>query len=174
MKCALMPEGDSMRLECETDFEVVNPTNEIQRYSHAIQFEQVENPTVHSMNLVSVQENYSVAPALAGKADDPVVLEAKGREVKIMPASQGITYRFGAKCSMIYPKEFFYALHVGHPTIGITVEVVPPTGFDVTASPTPTCTKNLWIYEKLFMPGEHVDIRWQQKSAALATNGGAK
>jgi hypothetical protein len=170
MKCVLIPSGESMRLELECDFEVVNPTNESHKYSHCVQCERVEKPSAGLMTLVSGQENYSFIPNLSDKSDDPIVLEARGHEIDVMPSSKGVTYRFGTKFSMVYPKEFFYAVHVGVPTIGMTIEVVPPEGYEVTASPTLTCAKNLWKYDKLFMPGEHVDIRWQRTSDGQIPN----
>jgi hypothetical protein len=151
-----------MLLEIETDFELINPTGDSQNFSHCIQVERVEKPTMHLLTLLSSQENYSDVPKLENKKDDPIVLEARGKEVMIQPSAKGVVYRFGSKFSMVYPEEFFYAVHVGMPTIGMTVEVVPPAGYDVTAFSTPTKAKNLWKYEKLFMPGEHVDIRWQR------------
>lgn len=163
MRCTFVPVEDAMRLELECDFEVINPTNEIHRYSHAIQCEKVEKPEVHLMTLISDQDAYSFVPdRLESKKDDPEVLEARAKEIGIAPSTKGLTYTFGAKFSMTYPEEFFYAVHVGTPTIGMTIEVVPPPGFAVTASPTPTFAKNIWKYDKLFMPGEHVDIRWQR------------
>jgi hypothetical protein len=163
-KCVFAPQNDSMILDLDCSFEVVNPTNEAQRFRHVVQCERVEKPTIHLMTLISEQENYSRTPPLNDKADDPVVLEGDAGEIEIQPSKKGLTYRFGTKFSMVYPKEFFYSLHVGVPTIGITVEVDPPAGFEVTVSPTPICAKNLWKHDRLFMPGEHVDVRWQRST----------
>lgn len=170
LKCTLKPEQGSMRLNVECRFEVVNPTNETHKYLHAVQCERVEKPTAGLMTLVSEQQTYGFVPSLTYKADDPLVLEAKGEEIDISPAAKGTTYKFGSKFSMLYPEEFFYAVHVGVPTIGMTIEVEPPEGFQVTASPTRTCAKNIWTYDKLFMPGEHVDIRWERSNPVRNSN----
>ena len=150
-----------MRLEMDCSFEVVNPTGESAKYPHAVQCEIVEKPSPILMTLVSGQESYSFIPPITVKNDDPNVLEMKGREVDILPAVKGISYRFGSKFSMTYPEEFFYAVHVGVPTIGMIIEVIAPEDYEVTASPTSASAPNVWKYEKLFMPGEHVDIRWR-------------
>jgi hypothetical protein len=152
-----------MNLEMDCSFEVINPTGEPVKYPHAVQCEIVEKPSPGLMTLVSSQENYSFVPPITVKSDDPNVREMKGPDVTILPAVKGVSYRFGSKFSMIYPEEFFYAIHVGVPTIGMIVEVIAPEDYEVTASPTPTSAQNVWRYEKLFMPGEHIDIRWQRK-----------
>jgi hypothetical protein len=125
-KCVLSPIQSSRRLNLECNFEVLNPTNEAHKYARLVQCERVEKPTIHSMTLISQQENYNKTPELANKGDGPVVLEACAGVIEIQPSLKGITYRFGTNFSTIYPLEFFYALHVGVPTIGISVEVVPP------------------------------------------------
>jgi hypothetical protein len=162
MKCILTPEDGFMHLDLDYRFEVVNPTNDAHEYVHVVQCERVEKPKPGLMTLVSGQENYGFVPNLTLKADDPRVLEAVARKVSILPARKGTTYKFGSKFSMTYPEEFFYAVHVGVPTIGMTIEVASPPGFEVSASPTPTCAQNIWVYDKLFMPGEHVDVRWER------------
>jgi hypothetical protein len=161
LKCRLLPESASMRLEIEYSCDVINPTHEAIAYCQAIQAERVENPQVHLMTLISAQENYSISPELQNKSDDPVVLEAKAPEIKLAP---NMTYRFGCQYSLTYPRQFFYALHFGMPTIGVTIEIFSPDGFEVTASQTSIHAANLWRYDDLFMPGDHVDIRWQQRS----------
>lgn len=162
MKCILTPQENSMLLNLECTFEIINPTNEAQKYVHCVQCEDVEKPAIKALTLISEKDSYSTVPALTGKKDDPTVLEAIAKEIEIQPASKGLTYHFGTNFSMIYPLEFFYALHVGTPTIGMTIEIVPPEGFNVTVSPSPTYTKNIWKHDKLFMPGEHVDVRWKK------------
>ena len=167
LKCVLIPEDDKMRLEMDVSFEVFNPTGEALKYRHAPQFERVENPKVHLLALVSGSGvSYSKTNLkLTPKQGDPEVLEAEAGTTDIEPSSKNISYRFTNKFSLIYPQEFFYAVHVGTPTIGMRIEVVPPKGFKVTASHTPTCTDNIWQYDKLFMPGEHVDVRWERETS---------
>jgi hypothetical protein len=165
MRCSLVPEsGNLMRLECECSFDVVNPTSDAISYPHLAQFEKSENPQYRQMTLVSVQENYAKIPKVTDKADDPWVLEANAGETNIQPSSSHITYRFGTDFSLEYPQEFFHAVHFTHPTIGVTIELLPPVGYEAVASPTKTVAGNTWKYEKLFMPAEHVDIRWRKIS----------
>jgi hypothetical protein len=163
MKCTFTPEQNSMRLDLDCSFEIINPTNEPQNYTHCVQCERVENPTVRALTLISEKDSYSVIPELKPKKDDPFALEASAGDIEIQPMSKGRTYRFGSNFSMIYPLEFFYAVHVGTPTITMTVEVVPLDGFEINASPCPIFTKNIWKHDKLFMPGEHIDVRWERK-----------
>ena len=122
------------------------------------------------MTLISSQKSYTKTPQRTQKPDDSEVWEGIAGITKISPASKGIRYHFKSEFSVTYPQEFFFAMHVGSPTIGITVAVVPPDGFEVKASPVSTSTDNLWKYDRLFMPGEHVDIRWQKKSKTDNSN----
>jgi len=165
LRCVFIPEGDKMRLDMDVSFEVFNPTAEVQKYTHATQFERVEYPESRVMSLISEAGNYSRNDVpFKPKEDDIEVLEAKAGHVNIEPSSKNISYRFSSGFSLLYPLEFFHAVHVGTPTIGMRIEVFPPEGFRVTASQTPTCTENIWQYDGLFMPGQHVDIRWERNS----------
>jgi hypothetical protein len=164
VRCVFVPENDKMRLDMDVSFEVFNPTSEVQDYTHAAQFERVEHPKSRGMFLISEAGSYSKNDVpFKPKDDDIEVLETKAETVKIKPSNKDISYRFSTKFSLIYPLEFFHAVHVGTPTIGMRVEVVPPEGFRITASQTPTCAENIWQYNQLFMPGEHVDIRWERE-----------
>jgi hypothetical protein len=166
--CVLTPESAKMRLDMDVSFEIFNPTELVQTYIHATQFEKVERAKSHVMALVSEVLKYSKKNLDANpKEDDIEVLEVKAGPVEIQPSAKGVTYRFANKFSLVYPLEFFYAIHVGTPTLGMRIEVVPPPGFKVTASHTTTSTTNIWVYDRLFMPGEHVDVRWEQSSECI-------
>jgi hypothetical protein len=164
LRCVLVPENGKVCLNMDVSFEVFNPTDEVQRYRHATQFERVESPNVHVLALISTAVSYSKNDiALKPKSDDTEVLEAEAGPIDIEPSAKGISYRFSGKFSLVYPEEFFYAVHVGTPTIGMRIEITPPKGFRVTASQTPTSTEDVWEYERLFMPGEHIDFRWERE-----------
>jgi hypothetical protein len=166
VKCVLIPENDKMRLDMDVSFDVFNPTDQIREYIHASQFENVEHPKSHVMALISQAGSYSkISVLFSPKNDDIEVLEANAGPTTIKPEREKISYRFSHKLSLSYPLEFFHAIHVGTPTIGMTLEVVPPEGFKVTASQTPTCTENIWRYDRLFMPEEHVNLRWERKNS---------
>lgn len=166
MTCRFIPEqSGQMRLEIQSRFDVVNPTNEAKPFQHILQGERVENLTVRSLTLVSSEGNYTKTPSLQPKQDDPEVVEADGGRIQIQPSSKGLNYTFGTNFSMLYPMEFFLALNFSAPTIGVTIEVFPPEGFEITASATPTHTTNIWRYDKLFMPNEHIDLRWRKNAS---------
>ena len=74
---------------------------------------------------------------------------------------QGISYRFDGKCAVSCPLSF-YCAHFGYPTIGVTVKIEHPQTLEVDAAPTPSHEGNVWRYERLFMPGDHINIRWRQ------------
>jgi hypothetical protein len=167
IKCVLIPENDRMRLDMDVSFEVFNPTTEGQKYIHAAQFEKVEQPKSRGMSLISEARSYCKKDVpFEPRKDDVEVLESNAGSLNIEPSSKKISYKFSTKVSLLYPLEFFHAIHVGTPTIGMHVEVIPPEGFRVTAAHFKNMDHigNIWDYRDLFMPGEHVNIRWERIS----------
>src|SRR5438874_10810139 len=49
-------------------------------------------------------------------------------------------------------------------TIGVTVTIEHPQTLEVAAAQTPAHEGNVWRYERLFMPGDHISIRWKPRS----------
>jgi hypothetical protein len=165
IKCILTPENDKMRLDMDISFEVFNPTAEGQEYIHAAEFEKVEEPKSRGMSLISEARTYSEEEvAFKLKDDDIEVLESSVGPINIEPSIKNISYKFSTKVSLLYPLEFFHAIHVGTPTIGMYVEIIPPKGFRVTSGKSKKMSHagNIWEYRDLFMPGEHVNIRWEK------------
>jgi len=159
----LVPEADFMRIEFEYDFELINPTEEAIDFPLKIDCERAENPNLISLALISSEKNYLWHPKLEPKNDEPEVLQGFAEVVKIQPASKGVSYRYSGKCSLQYPLSFYYAQHFGYPTIGVTVTIECPASFEASAAPTPAHEGNVWRYERLFMPGDHINIRWKRK-----------
>ena len=161
----LIPEADFIQIEMEFDFELVNPTEEAVEFQYKIDFEQAENPRLDSLTLISSEKSYEWRPALNATEDEPFVLQGLADPVKIQPASKGFSYRFGGKCAVSYPAAFYYAQHFAYPTIGVTVTIEHPQTLEVDAAPTPAHEGNVWRYERLFMPGDHINIRWKPSSS---------
>jgi len=160
----LVPEDGTMRIEFEYDFELVNPTEEAIDFPLKIDCETAEYPHLDYLSLVSSEKSHLWHPEMKPKPDDPWVLQGIADPVKIQPASKGISYRYGGKCSLNYPLSFYYAQHFGYPTIGVTVTIECSPNFEVDSAPTPAHEGNVWRYEGLFMPGDHINIRWKQKN----------
>jgi hypothetical protein len=158
----LLPQVDFIQIEMEFDFELVNPTEEAIEFQYKMDFEQAENPRLDSLTLISSERSYEWRPTLQSKEDEPSVLQGFADPVKIQPASKGISYRFDGKCAMSYPLSFYYAQHFGYPTIGVTVTIEHPQTLEIDPAPTPSHEGNVWRYERLFMPGDHISIRWKQ------------
>ena len=166
----LVPERDLMRIEFDYDFELINPTEEVIEFPLKIDFEKAENLRLDFLSLVSSEKSYRWCPQLKPKSDDPWVIQGFAESVKIQPASRGITYRYSGKCSFTYPRTFYYAQHFGYPTIGVTITVECPPSFEIGAPPTPMHEGNVWKYEGLFMPGDHINIRWSPKEEQKQSN----
>jgi hypothetical protein len=134
------------------------------KYSLTAQFEEAENPKVDWLNLISSEQSFQESVELTPNVDDPCAVEVKKKVINISPASKGVTYRFGGKFSITYPLNFYCVQHFGYPTIGVTLSVEAPESLEVIPSPTPTKGGNVWRYERLFMYGDHINIRWRPKS----------
>jgi hypothetical protein len=156
----LIPQEDFIQIEMEFDFELVNPTEEAIEFQYKVDFDQAESPRLDSLSLICSEKSYEWRPALESKKDDPFVVQGFADPVEIQPASKGISYRFGGKCAVSYPLSFCYTQHFGYPTIGVTVTIDYPQTLEVHAAPTPAHEGNVWRYESLFMPGDHLNIRW--------------
>lgn len=156
----LIPQEDFIQIEMEFDFELVNPTEEAIEFQYKVDFDQAESPRLDSLSLICSEKSYEWRPVLESKKDDPFVVQGFADPVEIQPASKGISYRFGGKCAVSYPLSFCYTQHFGYPTIGVTVTSDYPPTLEVHAAPTPAHEGNVWRYESLFMPGDHINIRW--------------
>lgn len=106
-KYQLIPESGVMRIDFEYNFELINPTEEAIPFSLKFEAEAAERPEISFLRLVSSQGSLEWNPELKPTADDPCVFQACAGEVKIQPASKGITYRYGGKCSVKYPLSFY-------------------------------------------------------------------
>jgi hypothetical protein len=158
-RIVLVKEG--VKVEIELSSEMINPTNRTESYRQYLAFEKVVNPTVEELNLLSHEKPYTIPGKLKEKPDEPGVLEVLGPEVKIRPSKEGARYIFSAKYSVVLPGEFYLWIFFGHPTIGAIVLVDAPELLLVSASPASIQSGRKWEYDNLFMPGEHLTIRWR-------------
>ncbi|HUK29507.1 MAG TPA: hypothetical protein VLV89_00230 [Candidatus Acidoferrum sp.] len=98
------------------------------------------------------------------KADEPGVMEASGKVVRIPPVHEalGTYYRFSVKYEAEHPENYSDILSFDLPTINVIFEAECPAGFRVSAAPADVSTHNRWEYRRLFLPGEHIRFRWER------------
>src|SRR5574338_1630807 len=80
-------------------------------------------------------------------------------------ANDGKRHWFYAEFSVLRPNPGFHVQNFGQPTIGFTLRIrETPPGYKVTASPADKqAGDDLWIYSGVFMPQEHIQIRWEKE-----------
>lgn len=109
------------------------------------------------------------------KADEPGVMEAVGKVVRIPPVHEtvGRYYRFAIRYEGEYPANSSDIFAFDLPTIDVVVEAECPEGFRITLPPADVATPNRWEYCRLFLPGEHIRYRWERNAnLAQPANGG--
>jgi hypothetical protein len=162
VRCSLEPdEGGLIKLNVETEFDVVNYSNESLSYAPQLQFEKCERPEVCEVSFVG-EESYKIEwPAL--HATEERVLETKIKPSVIKPNKSGQKYKVFAKYNVRMPGEFFYVFNFGGPTIDVSIHLESPNNLEFQASPGTSQVGGHYQYERLFMPGEHITIKWWRK-----------
>ena len=165
--CEPRMDSDSVTLDLDLSWEIVNPGRQEIKYNQALQFEESENPVGIAASLVSKKETYTTIPVFVPMSTEPQVVEWNGEIVDIEPEERGILYRFSARYTVNLPKRFFHVINFGTPTIGLTVRLRNvPAALEIDVTPAPTQTKTEWVYDRLFMQTDHVQIRWRPSLVA--------
>ncbi len=159
MAVSFVRSGSGIRMECSVRFEVVNPTRDSLKFRHSLAFEKPEKPRLLCVALTT-DSNHGKGATLED-GDEPGVLEWH-RDATIKPENSGKRYFFSASYTVEYPDHWFHVQNFGHPTIGASLEVnSKPADLEITATPGSTQTLTTWTYQRLFMPEEHIQIRWR-------------
>jgi hypothetical protein len=169
LKCTLAwADSSSIRLDFEYEFELINPSNNTQEFQQELEFQKSEKPVVHSMTFIpSNGIGYDVKdkPVVRREGHDGV-LYAAGDKLKIAPTSDSERYRFYATYSVTYPFEIYFAQHFGRPTIGVELTIEKPDDLVAFARDAQNHQGSHWVYNILFMPGDHINIRWEKNETA--------
>jgi hypothetical protein len=87
--------------------------------------------------------------------------------VKIAPHNlqTGRKYLFRAKWDVVFPGTYSTIISFARPTINATVEVDCPAEFSFSVDPIPDASyRNRWVYNRLFLPSQHLRYRWEPTS----------
>lgn len=156
-----VPEG--VRIDCEYKFELVNPSSEKTSFRQRLEFSKLERATLTSISCSIRSGGYGKEPKLVESDDDPDLLVYDGPRVNVPPEKEGQKVIFRAEYSMTRPVPDFNTQHFVLPTTGVTLIIKNPSGLRITASPPDSQLRaDEWIYRRLFMPGEHIEIRWEK------------
>jgi hypothetical protein len=146
--------------DVEMEFEIVNPTPHTYDFSPHLQFEKGELAALKSVICFEKPDcgkDAMLSPSASGLGS----VEFKGKVVSIPSGGRlRIKYEYVVK----YPSSLgFWYPNFQYPTIGLALTIKSPANFNVKATPADNETPGEWRYpNKLFMPGEHLDIVWEK------------
>jgi hypothetical protein len=161
--------GRMIRLEVEFSFELENITNADIPYEQQVAFEKWENSTITEIRCDSDDEKavYCLKRSSLGQesANEPGVFEAHGQRIKVQAhnVERKIRYRVGGRFSKVLPENSSDVIDFASPTINVTIMAQWPEGIEFFSPPTDRASPGRWEYRQLFLPGEHIRVRWMCK-----------
>jgi hypothetical protein len=135
-------------------------------YRQGIMFEECENGVLLEAGLSGHRESgrdYQKSGAdlaLTEKQDEPMVWEWNGAEV---PLRKGEAVRSHFKYEIRRGQFDHFTANFAAPTVQPTVRVSCSDDLEVTASTGNRKTGNTYSYDKVFLPADHIQIRWRPK-----------
>jgi hypothetical protein len=156
--CNITDLADStVRLDINQSWMVCNPTQRSLKYPPGLAFERAERPTDVVLKVMGA-ESFE----LRGCPQDPNelgVLRTERREAEVPPGESGLLVE--ATFSVTLPDDFYHVFSAGSPLIGASISVNAPAHLKiVTSSGWTEQQGSTWRYQKLFMPGEVITVRW--------------
>jgi hypothetical protein len=160
VRYAVSESSDSVLFETEQEFTITNATNHDLDFEPAMEFEKTEYPVLRRV-ICFQDKGYGREAALRPHTMEPRAVEYRGKPLKI---EAGGKRRFKYEYRIQYPiASGVFSLHFKYPTIGLALSVKSPEGLRVTASPAAQECVGEWRYvDRLFMPGDHTEIRWEK------------
>lgn len=162
--------GKKIKADIHISEEIQNITSEYLEYQDRIEFEKHEPSTL--LELQCDSEDRACSYHLSGDELRKMTTESSGRlittgkSVRIPPVleSLGRSYRFRARYELIQLTTFSELISFNFPTIGVSIEITDaPSNYHFHVTPVADLIgNNRWEYKRLFLPGEHVRIRWDR------------
>ena len=163
--CTFTEMEGQLHIDFETSYELINPTHKILKFRQRLDFEKAENAQLKLISCNQAKKDYGEVPTLKLN-DETDLFEYAGKELRIEPSeSTGKRYQFSADYSIDgFPVPGFYTQMFKYPTVGVTVRVRNVPASLRISSDIGNETDHQWISERLFMPGDHFNIRWESIS----------
>jgi hypothetical protein len=157
--CVLSEVGDLLRFDIDMEYEIVNPTQRTEPFQARLQFEKGEHPTLKSVTCLG-KPNYGRAAKLTPNPKEPNSLAYRGKVINIHSQDR---LRFKYEYSVEYPIAIGYFYQIfQYPTIGLSLSVKSPPTISLRPNPAALEGPGEWRYTTLFMPQDHLDIRWEK------------
>jgi hypothetical protein len=151
-----------MKLDCEYRFDVTNPSSHKVPFSQLLKFEKQEQAKLRSVSCSAGRPGYGKNLQLAPdkKHDEPLVWE--GPEIDIPPGKEKTKIWFRAEYSVVRQLSDVLYQHFTQPTVRLTLRIrSKPDNLKLTVSSGGTQYGNEWVYDRVFMPGDEVVLRWE-------------
>lgn len=134
------------------------------KYKQHISFEEAEHGTILEASVTSQshpKKSYTkTGPPLSSVPDEPMVYGWSGKEIELKKDERLNAF---VKFRMQKPIHDFWMLNFGILTVHPIVRLNGNPNLIVTASKADQVNGNEHIYKKVFVPGDHFQIRWKPK-----------
>jgi hypothetical protein len=147
--------GPRIRARVETEYELINESDERQPYSQEVTIDDCERGFLESMSETSDGKTISFLKRPEITERHRGYVSYKSPRLLIDPATTGREYRGKAIWIIERSDNDFWYLHVGIPTFGVRVETIAPPDFDITPS---------FSAMNLLTIGQHIDIVWKRRA----------
>jgi hypothetical protein len=163
----LAADAGQVRAEVELTWEIVNYSSTPRMYAPALYFDRNERPDIQEISCHSTDK--SAAFTMTGDKvkkrieHDGDSVKVRAKDIWIQPRSSGISYRI-FEHYVVTPSVPFDITAMAMPTIGVMVLIQRPEGLKtrVEAIAKPTIDEgDRWECRQLFMPGEHITLKWE-------------
>jgi len=161
-----------LRLETTISYDVRNITHHDESYQQHVSLEGRDAPAIIELKCKSSDARAAYCRrGMDVSTFHDGVLEAHGPSIRIKSVKnkEGFTYRVSDTHSVIQPEEYSDLISFRAPTINVRITADFPPGFTFKAPDerTPEGTEaNAWDYKRLFMPSEHIRVRWFKNSSS--------
>ena len=158
------------KFHVEYSYELENVTNQTQQYQQYWAAEEHDNPVLLELRCDSPDAKavYCLdgSKVTREKEGEPGVIEAAAKKVKIPPhnLSRSLYYRFAGKYTLLVPQDHSDIVSLVGPTINVTITVDVPNDVEFVAPVADVATTKRWEYRRVFLPGEHIHVRWFMKA----------
>jgi len=165
---SLTIESNRVTVEVEGSWYVVNYSSTPRPYLPELRFHSTEHPEVKEIACHTTDRTAAFVikgDGLRHRTErDGSSIRVRGKEIWVHPRASGMEYRIFVRY-VVKPADSLYTTAMGMPTIGImmSTECADALKVSIDAMAKPTIDEgDRWECRQLFMPGEHVTLKWER------------
>jgi hypothetical protein len=161
------PQEGRVTIEAEWSYTLINFSNTPKEFSHIVAVEKHDNPEFLELRCHSDDSKAAYCwqgERLQVSESEPGVVSCSGRKLKVRPRTEGFKYLITSKYKITTPPEASDIINFFGPAVGITVIADCPSELEFSAPAATLGGANRWEYRGIFLPGQHVHVRWFPRS----------